>query len=272
MPASSVRRPTPLPPGLGELRRRGSITELLFLYECTTSEPTQLRPIAEKLGLTVQAVSHSFRQLARRGLAEVRDGRYRATVSGVAWLHAALGVLREDVQVRLERLDVVRSCRALALSDLPAGASVSLELVDGLLSARPGPGGASRGTVRAAARRGEVVEVDRLEGIVPIARGRVRVVPVPLARLHDRAISARIRSMVRRAGPSLLAAQGLEAYHLLAHAVDRPIVRFAVATACREASQVGVSSTVLVLDEELPRLLHQFSGNDPPPLEITPLG
>ena len=272
MPATSARRPALLPPGLGELRRRGSITELLFLYECTTSEPTQLRPIAEKLGLTVQAVSHSFRQLARRGLAEVRDGRYRATVNGVAWLHAALGVLREDVQGRLERLDVVRSCRALALSDLPSRSLVSLELVDGLLSARAGGGGASRGTVRAAARRGEIVEVDGLEGILPIARGPVRVVPIPLARLRERGLPARIRARVRRAGPSLLAAQGLEAYHLLAGAVDRPIVRFAVAAACREASQVGVAATVLVLEEDLPRLLHQFSGNDPPPLEITPLG
>jgi predicted transcriptional regulator len=272
MPAPPARRPQPLPPGLGELRRRGSITELLFLYECTTSEPTQLRPIAEKLGLTVQAISHSYRQLARRGLAEVRDGRYRATVSGVAWLHAALGVLREDVQGRLERLDVVRSCRALALGNLPAGTSVSLELVDGLLSARPGGGGASRGIVRTSAQRGELVEVDRLEGIVPIARGRVRVVPLPIARLRDRALPARLRALVRRSGPALLGAQGLEAYHLLAKAVDRPIVRFAVAGACREASQVGVDSTVVVLDEDLPRLLHQFTGNDAPPLEITPLG
>jgi predicted transcriptional regulator len=68
-----------------------------------------------------------------------------------------------------------------------------------------------------------------------------------------------------------LAAQGLEAYHLLARAVRRPVVRFAVAGACREASQVGVDATVLVLDQELPRLLQQFTGNDPPPLEITPL-
>jgi len=271
MPIPPARRNAPLPPGLGELRRRGTVTELLFLYECTTTEPTQLRPIAEKLGLTVQAISHSYRQLARRGLAEVRDGRYRATVNGVAWLHAALGVLREDVQGRLERLDVVRSCRALALADLAPGTTVSLDLVDGLLSARAGSGGASRGVVRATAKRGEIVDIDRLEGILPIARGHVRVVPLPLARLRDRSLPSRIRAMVRGAGPSLLAAQGLEAYHLLSRAVDRPIVRFAVAGACREASQVGVNATVLVLDEDLPRLLHQFSGNDAPPLEITPL-
>ncbi|MGB6443136.1 MAG: hypothetical protein WBF81_07555, partial [Thermoplasmata archaeon] len=56
--------------GLAGLRRGGAVTELLFLYECTTLEPTQLRPIADRLGLTVQAASHSFRSLARRGLVE----------------------------------------------------------------------------------------------------------------------------------------------------------------------------------------------------------
>ncbi|MCI4355374.1 MAG: hypothetical protein L3K06_08435, partial [Thermoplasmata archaeon] len=193
------------------------------------------------------------------------------TVSGVAWLHAALGVLREDVQGRLERLDVVRSCRALALADIPAGAAVSLELVDGLLSARAGGSDGSRGIARSSVRRGEIVEIDRLEGILPIARGRVRVVPIPLARLRERSLPARLRTIVRESAPSLLAAQGLEAYHLLARAIDRPIVRFAVAGACREASQVGVDATVVVLDEELPRLLQQFSGNDAPPVEITPL-
>ena len=271
MSVPTARRARPLPPGLGDLRRRGAITELLFLYECTTTEPTQLRPIAEKLGLTVQAVSHSYRQLARRGLAEVRDGRYRATVDGVAWLHAALGVLREDAEGRLERLNVVRSTRALALADLAAGATASLELVDGLLSARPGSHGASRGVVRRAARRGELAEIDRLEGILPIQRGRVRVVPIALARLRERAVVARLAALTRPDGPTLLAAQGLEAYHALSRTVDRSIVRFGVAAACREASQVGVDSIVVVLDEDLPRLLTQFAGNDPPPLEISPL-
>src|SRR5579862_5778797 len=112
--------------GLPDLRRRGAVTELLFLFECVTREPTQLRPIAEELGLTVQAASHSFRQLAARGLAEVREGRYRATVAGVAWLQAALGLLREDVAGRLARLDIVRSTRAIAAARIAAGAVVSL--------------------------------------------------------------------------------------------------------------------------------------------------
>jgi predicted transcriptional regulator len=257
---------------LFELRRRGSITELLFLFECTTEEPTQLRPIADRLGLTVQAASHVFRQLQGRRLAEVRDGRYRATITGVQWLHAALGFVREDVEGRLERLNVVSRCRALALVDLAEGQPATLELRDGLLSARAGGDGASRGRVRIGGRKGDIVEVDRLEGIVPIVRGRVRVLTVPARRLRDRTVPAQLRRAISDAGTSLLGAQGLETFHLLGRVTDRPVIRFAVASACREASLVGVASTVVVLDDELPRLLQQFGGTDPPPIDVTPIG
>ncbi len=272
MPARArIPRTTP-GPGLAELRRRGAITELLFLYACTNDEPTQLRPIADELALTVQAASYVFRALQARGLAEVAQGRYRPTVAGVAWLHDALGKLREDVDERLTRLNIVRSCRALASADLEAGATVSLELRDGLLNAVPGRGGASRGRARAAARSGEIVEVDRLEGIVPIVRGTVRILAVPARRLRDRSLSPELRRALREAGPTLLAAPGLEAVHLLQRITARPVVRFAVAAACREASHVGVDSVAVVLDEELPHLLEQFEGRDPPPIVVTTLG
>ncbi len=267
----SERPGSALTPDLAGLRRRGAITELLFLYECTTEEPTQLRPIAERLDLTVQAASHVFRQLAARGLAEVRDGRYRPTTAGVAWLHAALGLVRDDVGDRLERLHIIRSTRALALAPIAAGSEVALELRDGLLTARPGRAGASRGRARHAARAGEIVEVDGLEGIVSISRGRVTVLTVPLRLVGDARAVARLRAAIRTRGPGLLAAHGLDAFHLLQRATTRPIVRFGIAPACREASHVGVDSLVLVLEEELPRFLGPFEGSDPPPLTVRSL-
>ena len=256
--------------GLPDLRRRGAVTELLFLFECVTREPTQLRPIAEELGLTVQAASHSFRQLAARGLAEVRDGRYRATVAGVAWLQDALGLLREDVGGRLARLDIVRSTRAIARATLRPGAPVSLELRDGLLEARPGGIGPSKGRARHPAKAGELVEVDRLEGIVPIAPGTVTIVPIRGEAVRERGAVPSLRRALAAKGAGLLAAQGLEAFDLARRATSRPIVRFAVAAAAREASQVGVGSLVIVTERELPRLLAQFGGTDPPPLEVSP--
>lgn len=259
--------------GLAELRRSGAVTELLILYECLTTEPTQLRPIARELGLTVQAVSHSYRLLARRGLAKVRDGRYRPTVAGVAWLHESLGRLGDDIRGRLERLHVIRSCRAVALSDLNAGDAVSLELRQGLLSARRGDAGPSRGRVKTSARRGALVEVAELEGIVPLHRATVTIRTLSNAEVHDPSLLSRLRRAFAAAPEGeVLAALGLEAYQAARRATERPVIRFAVPAATDEASRLGVPSLVLLLETDLPRFLAEFAGTDPPPLDVRPLG
>jgi predicted transcriptional regulator len=257
--------------GLAGLRRGGTITELLFLYECATLEPTQLRPIAARLGLTVQAVSHSYRQLRRRGFVTVTDGRYRPTVEGVAWLHESLRRLGDDLWERIERVHVIRSTRAVALDDLAEGATVSLELRNGLLSARPGSTGESRGRAQYRARKGALVEVSDLEGIVPLPSATISVRTLAASDLTDPDLPERVRESVPTDPSALVAADGLEAYHALSTAVRRPVLRFSAGTACLEASRVGVPSYVLVLEAGLPRLLAQFAGPSPPRLEVAPL-
>ncbi|MGI0131741.1 MAG: hypothetical protein ACREDK_01390 [Thermoplasmata archaeon] len=258
--------------GLGELRRSGAVTELLILYACLTTEPTQLRPIALELNLTVQAVSHSYRALARRGLVRVRDGRYRPTVAGVAWLHESLGRLGDDVRARLDRLHVIRSTRAIALQDLAAGDAVSLELRGGLLSARRGGKGPSRGRAKAPAHRGSLVEVGELEGIVPLTRATVTVRTLTPLDLHDPAIVGRLRrTFDALPDGGLLGVLGLEAYQLARRATERAVLRFAVAPAAGEASRLGVPSSILLLETDLPRFLAEFAGSDPPPLDVRPL-
>jgi putative transcriptional regulator len=261
--------PAPLD-GLPGLRRSGSVTELLFLYECATAEPTQLRPVAERLGLTVQAVSHSFRLLRRRGYVTVQDGRYLPTVEGMAWLHETLSGLGVDVRARIDRLHVIRSTRAVAATSLSAGEPVSLELEGGLLTARRGSGGASRGRVTKGGRRGDLVEVGELEGIVPLHPARISVRTISDADLEDPGISGRVARSL--GGPDgLLAAEGLEAFQVLRRATDRPVLRFAVAGAVREASQIGVPSTVLVSERDLPRLVAAIGPTDPPRLDVLPV-
>lgn len=240
--------------GLRGLRRSGVVTELLFLYECTTLEPTQLRPIADRLGLTVQAISNVYRSLRRMGLIDFRGGRYRPTVEGVAWLHEGLGGIADDVRDRLTHLHVVRSTRARAEVAIPAGSPVSLALVDGLLSARRGAAGPSHGVARTDARAGWLVEVEQLEGIVPITPSVIRVVTLREEDLEDRGTIARIRAALPRP-PALVAAEGLEAYLLVRQAGAGPVVRFAVGPATVEAARLGVPATVFVLKRDLARLL-----------------
>lgn len=254
--------------GLGLLRRSGAVTELLFLHECATREVAQLRPVADRLGLTVQAASHIFRQLRRRGLAEVRNGRYRPTVAGIAWLHSALGSVRQDLDDRLARLHVIRSTRAVARGPIPAGARVVLGIRSGVLEARAGRAGASRGTARHPARRGDLVEVVDLEGILPLESAEIRIVTLPDREALNPRVLGQLRGLAREVPEGLLAASGVEAFHWLQKATPRPVVRYAVAAAAMEASRVGVPTTLLVLESDLPRLLARFDQPQPPPITV----
>ncbi len=261
------------PRGLATLRRLGAVSDLLFLYEAETEPATELRTIAARLGVSVQAVSHSFRSLKRRGLVEFRDGRYRPTVAGVDWLHFALGSVRDDLAARLDRLHIVRTTRAVAAEAVRAGEAVRLEIADGILTVRPGGGPGSRGRAHGAAAAGELVDVGELEGIVPMPVGRLWVIPVPAGRLGDKTLVPELRAALGRAPAAPLFAHGLEAYHALRQAdPDRSIGRFGVAAAVVEASRLGVDSTLVAVDRDLPRLFEQFTGPEVPPLEFRPLG
>jgi predicted transcriptional regulator len=253
--------------GLGALRRGAAVSDLLFLYECTTREVAQLRSVAEALGLTVQAASHTFRGLARRGLVELVNGRYHPTVLGVDYLHGRLDDLESDLARRLERLHIVRTTRAVARSSVAAGAKVVLTLEDGLLTARMRGPGPARGVAVTSARPGGLVEVERLEGIVPLAPGPVTVVTLSEEDLKDPALSRRlVRSVRPRRG--LLAALGLEASTVLRSAGLGPVERFAIADVARDASRMGVPVTIAVAERELPRLLASFAEGAGPPISI----
>lgn len=258
--------------GLGALRRAGAVSDLLFLYVCTTREVAQLRDIAGALGLSVQAASHTFRGLSRRGLAEVRAGRYRPTIAGVDFLHGTLQALASDLAERLERLHIVATTKALARGPIAPGAPVVLAVEDGLLSARAGVDGASRGIARHAARPGDLVEVERLEGIVPL-----RPAPVELLTIREGAAERRgtIRDLARALSArrsSVVAAHGLEAFLLVRRAAGaRSVERFGVPAVVEEASRLGVASTIVVLDRDAPQLLAQFGGSSSPRITVVPL-
>ena len=254
--------------GLSLLRRSGTVTELLFLHECATREVAQLRPVAQRLGLSVQATSHIFRQLRRRGLAEVRNDLYRPTVSGIAWLHAAFGSVREDLDERLQRLRVIRSTRAVARGRVPADAAVVLELRAGVLEARVGTKGSSRGRARRTARDGELVEVTDLEGIVPLRPAEIRIITLPDSGALEKSILVQLRRLLRGGSEGLLAASGIEASHWLQRASARPVLRYAVAASAIEASNVGVPTTLVVLESDLPWLLAQFDQPQPAPITV----
>lgn len=258
--------------GLPELRRAGAVGELLFLYVCATRSPTQLRPIAQELGVTVQAASHAYRGLRRAGLAERVAGHYRPTVPGVAWLHETFGALRDDVEHRLAQLHIIRSCRAVAAAPIRAGHVVSLELRDGWLLAQPGRRRAAHGVARTAARVGELVEVEQLQGIVPIPPGRLTLVALPDPQEITAGLQRDLAAVLARRPPGFFGAVGMEAAHIARRASAVEPLRFGVAAAAAEAARLGVPGTIVLLGQELPRFIQELPGPSAPAVEVVHLG
>jgi putative transcriptional regulator len=256
-------------PGIGQLRKAGRVTEILFLYEAATHTHNRLQPMADALGVSVQAASFLYRELSRRGLVHSVDGAYRPTVAGIAFLHASLNEIRDDLEERLAHLNIIRRCKAEAATNIHGGEIVTLMMEEGMLKARPGKMGESIGRASHEARSGELVEVVDLEGIVPLTPAKILCVVFPLSSLDSSSLSGRLATILEKEPFGLLAAEGLEAYHLLRHATREPITRFGVAAAAREASQVGVPVIIVASGNVLPVLLHNLSERAPElPVEV----
>jgi putative transcriptional regulator len=255
--------------GIGQLRKAGRVTEILFLYESATRTYNRLQPMADALGVSVQAASFLFRELSRRGLVQSVDGAYRPTVAGIAFLHASLNEIRDDLEERLAHLNIIRRCKAEAAENIHAGETVTLTMDDGILKARPGKTGASVGRASHDAGAGTLIEVVELEGIVPLAPARILCIVFPQSFPHTTALSRGLGTVIETEPFGLLAAEGLEAYHLLRHTTKDAITRFGVAAAAREASQLGVPVVIVTTDNILPLLLHNLSERAPmPPVEV----
>jgi predicted transcriptional regulator len=258
--------------GLEHLRKAGRVTELLFLYEIATRPYARLKPIADTLGVSVQATSFLYRELSRQGFVQSVEGRYRPTVAGIAFLHASLNNIRDDLDERLAHLLIVRRCRAVAAANVKVGESVSLAMEDGILKVRPGRTGASTGRAAHSARSGELLEVVDLEGILPLVPGKVLCLVVPLSAVESPSARTKLSQELKGVPYGLIAAEGLEAYHLLQRVTKAHITRFGVAASAREASQVGVPVVVAVTDDRLPLLLSSLSEKAPePPVEVRSL-
>ncbi len=265
--------PVPESPGLLTLMKPGRLTELLFLLELSTHPSGRLRPIAERLGVSVQTISLLHRRFRKEGKVVVVGGRYRATPAGIAELHARIAAIRADLDARMAELQLVRECRAIAAAPIRENESVVLFMAGGDLHARPGTEGASRGVAARAARRGELVEVERLEGVLPLTPASVVCLVVPGRQPSSSGrLVARLRQALRTADAELLAAEGIEAVHALRRATSRPFVRFGVAAAAREAVLLGVPAAIVVSDSHLRVLLQRLADPAPAvPVEVRTL-
>jgi predicted transcriptional regulator len=233
-------------------RTKALSTRLLVLLELHNHRHSKLKSLAERLDVTVQAVSDYLKRLSNEGLVEHVGGAWRPTKRGTAVLHETVIDLRRFVDDSMKHLRIIDETFALAERRVHAEQEVGLTMKDGRLHAGPARPGASRGVARTEADAGQLLLVGDLNGLLDLHPAPIQLLGHPdfpegaalehARRETKRATESRERVLIAAHALTSLAwvwALGLE--------VD---LEFASLAAAQEAAERGVPVLYFVPEDE----------------------
>ncbi len=164
------------------LRSKNLATKFQILLEIAANQPyVQQKHVAQKLGITSQAVSEYVRGLIGNGwLTSQGRSRYSVTREGVDWILKMSRQLQGYSAFVNKVISDISTSTAIADANLSAGQEVFLYMKDGLLFAsNVKVSGSSRGIAVSEARQGEDVGVSLIEGVIDLATARITIGKVP---------------------------------------------------------------------------------------------
>jgi putative transcriptional regulator len=242
------------------LQNKNSATRLQVLVEIALSgSAARQRAIAEKLGITPQAVSDYIRQLAEEKLLSVKErNTYSITIEGVNWMLRMTRELNAFIAEASSAVRNITTCAAIAESNLSKGQKVGLSMKDGVLVATATRGKGARGTVVSAARAGQDVGVTGIEGLVDLTRGKISVLEIPAIQAGGsaRVDIARLKKLT--SGRRHVGSIGIEALAALRRAGREPGYAYGACEAAMEQARCGLSPLIAVSSDAVPDLVKRL--------------
>jgi putative transcriptional regulator len=245
------------------LQSKRESSRFQILVEIAAHQPNlRQKEVAERLGVTPQAISEYIKELVANGLVTT-DGRmrYSITKEGVEWLLEGAAELKRYARVVMEDIiSHVSVWTALAEVDLVEGERVSLEMRGGLLYANRKEGIEASGITISDARAGEDVGVSDLKGLISLDEGVIIVAKVPRVQAGgSRKVDVdTLKTLV--SGERMIGALGVEALVALRKAGREPDVIFGAKESAVEAAFHGINSVIASVDEQVPSLLERLES------------
>ena len=235
------------------LRDVREATKLLILKEITSRRHSRLRTIADRLDITVQAVSEYMKIMTKDGLVRNVDGDWKATRKGVEFLQADFIALREFVESSVKEMSIVDVAAAIAHEDVKEGQQVGLFMEGGELVARPGKHSSSKGTAMTSASKGEDVGVRDMVGIVRLHPGKVTILRIPSIRDGGsrRLDLSKVGRLVKKHTDAVIASVDLTGRVLARRLGLCPEISFSVLHAALEAAKRGLDVLVLCPEDRV---------------------
>lgn len=244
------------------LRSKREVTRLQILVEIAEHQPAvRQQEIADKLGVTPQAVSEYIRELVDDGMVAAHGrGRYDVSRSGIEWvLNHAEALESYARHIRRDIIQQVSTWTAIAAHDLKEGEEVGVFMKGGWLYAASEPQSAT-GIVLMNARQGDDVGVIRLSGIIDHTEGVIHVCKVPRVQRGGSQNVKKEQLLAVTSQAEMVAAVGLEAYVALEKAGRIPDMFFGSREGVIEAAFHGIDCAIFIVDEEFTDFLKRLEG------------
>ena len=244
------------------LRSKREVSRLQILVEIAEHQPAvRQQEIAEKMGVTPQAISEYIREMVDEGMVSASGrGNYEVTKSGIEWVLAHAESLESYARhIRRDIIQQVSVWAAIAAEDLKTGDEAGMYMKDGFLYAGKSPL-AAMGTVVADAKKGEDVGVARLNGIIDHHEGIIHVCKVPRIQHGGSRKVMKDQLLKITRGTGLVAAVGLEAWIALNTAGRKPDLFFGAREGVIEAAFHGIDCAIVIVDEEFTDFLKRLES------------
>ena len=245
------------------LHSKKESTKFQILVEITAHQPNvRQREIAEKVGITPQAVSEYIKELTDEGLI-FSDGRvrYKVTKKGIEWVLERTAELRRYANYVMEDvISHVSVWTAIADEDYRAGQKVSLVMRNGLLYANVKNQHIATGVLISDANANEDVGVTDLHGLIELEDVNIKVCKVPrVERGGSRQVDLNLLDKLVK-DSNYICALGVESLIALRKVGKEPNVMFGAKESVVEAAFHGVSSVIVSVDEEVLSLLNRLES------------
>lgn len=194
------------------------------------------------------------------------NGEYKLTQQGVEFLHKNISELKEFLDTKIEGLDIINVCTALAAQNLKKGEAVNLSMQNGILYTTtkkpPKSKSTSSGVILYDVKKGDDVAVVNLSGILEYEFGNLTILTLPSAQDGgtQRISLTKFKRYLSKTKPDRLAVYDLIGYNLLAKIGKRPEIEFSALPASIEATQKGFNVLLLTSTDTLSDIISQLES------------
>jgi putative transcriptional regulator len=236
------------------LQSKNLATKFQIMVEIAAHQPTiQQKNIAQKLGITSQAVSEYIKELIKDGwVSSEGRSRYRVTKEGVDWILQMSRQLHSYAWSVSKVVTDISTITAIADSDLSVGQPASLYIRDGLLFAsKDAKGKGARGIAVTGAKKGEDVGIRNIQGVLKLEPAKVKIAKVPNVQDGGSRNTnlTQLEKEVKKA--RLVGALGTEALVVLRQIGIKPDYIHGVREAAIEAAYCGLPFLVVCSDDKV---------------------